>query len=917
MAVQRRRPGARGWLVFTSLGLGLFIAVLIFDGFWAQRRLVREIEQDPAPLVSHERLIAWTVENQLADLERELLRLAKLADLKDAVVAADRRELQEQILPPLNRLGKGPLRVSRITFYTPDGTVYLRAHAPNAYGENAVPARPLIAEAITARRVVKGLETERGVPYLWVATPLYARGQFIGVLEMGSSLAPIVDAIRMVTGAEVAVLLATETPRTAEASDAALFGRLAPLLRRQGAVGTPARRVVAAEGKTYAVSLIPLKDFSARETGTLAIVSDATAITRILRNSSLVTVAISFVGFVLAVALLSTLARKLDKFYWNLETHVEQLKALGQVSQAVSSSLDLRQVLDSVARHAVNLSDSDACGILEFNVDRQSFDVVASYNLREEFINEIQGMQVDLRKSAINQAAEGGRAAQTADIVAAKDDPFRDLTLTEGFRAQLAVPMGDENITRGVVLFRCVPGRFDDQVVNLLTALAHQSQIAIDNARLFQQVHSQRIQLEDLSKNMQQLYRLSTAMQEPLSLKEQLARVLEAARQLVVIDRFYIWAVTPHGDKLTALAGAGFSEDEWKDFAGAEIPLVEAGAMYKAYQERVALVFDERNPLPPELHLKPPHSEFKPIRSQSFLVIPMIARGRPVGLFTADNKWSHKPILPHTVELLQIFASHAGIAVDNARLFQEIEDKGRLLEIASKHKSQFLAHMSHELRTPLNAILGYTELLLDNIYGSVSEEMREVFGHIHNSGRHLLALINDVLDLSKIEAGKLVLSVTDYSIKEVVQAVYKTLKPLAADKALALTVSVPPNLPPGRGDERRILQVLLNLVGNAIKFSDTGEVKVAVQASDTEFSVSVSDTGPGIAPADQQRIFEEFRQADSSSTRKKGGTGLGLSIAKRIIELHGGRIGVDSTPGRGSTFWFTLPVRVEQEVEAR
>ncbi len=908
MAVQRRRPVARGWLLYTSLGLGLFIAVLIFAGFWSQRRLAREIEQDRAPLASHERLTAWTVESHLAEMEQEMLRLAKLADLKDAVVAADRSALQEQILPPLNRLGKGALRVSRITVYTPNGTVYLRAHAPESYGENAASKRPLIAKAITARRIVKGLETERGVPYLWVATPLYHRGEFIGVLEIGSSLAPVVETIRMVTGAEVAVLLGIGTPRTAVASDVALFGKLAPLLHLQGEAGNPARRVVAAEGKTYAVSLIPLKDFSARETGALAIVSDATAVTRILRNSSLGTAAISFVGFVLAVAVLSTLARKLDKFYWNLETHVDQLKALGQVGQAVSSSLNLRQVLDSVARHAVDLSDSDACGILEFNAARQGFDVVASYNLREAFINEIQGMQVDPRTFAIKLAAEDGGAVRMPDIVAADGYPFRDLALQEGFRAQLAVPMGDENITRSAVLFRRAPGGFDDQVVNLLTALAHQSRIAIDNARLFQEVHSQRVQLEDLSKKMQQLYRLSTAMQEPLSLKEQLTRVLESARQLVAVERFYIWAVSPQGDKLTALAGAGFTEDEWNEFDGAEIPLVEAGALYKAYRERAALVFDEQNPVSPELRLKPPRSEVRPISSESLLVIPMIARGRPVGLFTADNKGSRKPILPHTVELLQIFASHAGVAVDNARLFQEIEDKGRQLEIASKHKSQFLANMSHELRTPMNAILGYTELLLDNVYGPVSDEMREVFGHIHNSGRHLLDLINDILDLSKIEAGKLVLSVGDYSMKEVVHAVCTTLKPLAADKALALTVGVPPDLPPGSGDERCSVQVLINLVGNAIKFTDTGEVRVAVQARDSVFSVSVSDTGPGIAPADQQRIFGEFQQVDNSSTRTKGGTGLGLSIAKHIVEAHSGRLWVESTVGQGSKFHFSIPL---------
>jgi signal transduction histidine kinase len=268
------------------------------------------------------------------------------------------------------------------------------------------------------------------------------------------------------------------------------------------------------------------------------------------------------------------------------------------------------------------------------------------------------------------------------------------------------------------------------------------------------------------------------------------------------------------------------------------------------------------------------------------------------------------------VKLLQTFATQSVLAIENAQLFLEVEEKGQQLEIASKHKSQFLANMSHELRTPLNAILGYTELILDNIYGDVSEKVRDVLTRLEKSGRHLLGLINDVLDLSKIEAGQLTLSLSDYSMKEVVQTVFTGVESLAGEKKLALKSTVSPDLPLGHGDERRITQVLLNLVGNAIKFTEVGEVRVEVSATDGAFRVAVSDTGPGIAPADQAKIFEEFQQVDSSSTRKKGGTGRGLSIAKRIIEMHGGRIWVESSPGKGSTFWFTLPLRVERQREA-
>jgi signal transduction histidine kinase len=221
--------------------------------------------------------------------------------------------------------------------------------------------------------------------------------------------------------------------------------------------------------------------------------------------------------------------------------------------------------------------------------------------------------------------------------------------------------------------------------------------------------------------------------------------------------------------------------------------------------------------------------------------------------------------------------------------------------------------MSHELRTPLNAILGYTELIQDRIYGEVPPKIGEVMARVDKSGRHLLGLINDVLDLSKIEAGQLVLTLGDYSMKEVVHTVVTAVESLAAEKRLALKAAVPPDLPRGRGDERRLTQVLLNLVGNALKFTEAGEVRIDARVSDGAFVVAVADTGPGIAPADQARIFEEFQQADTSATRKKGGTGLGLSIARRIVELHGGRIGVESAPGQGSTFTVTVPVRVERQ----
>ena len=274
-----------------------------------------------------------------------------------------------------------------------------------------------------------------------------------------------------------------------------------------------------------------------------------------------------------------------------------------------------------------------------------------------------------------------------------------------------------------------------------------------------------------------------------------------------------------------------------------------------------------------------------------------------------------RPFTDKQIELVTTFADQAVIAIENVRLFDEIQDKSRQLEVASQHKSQFLANMSHELRTPLNAILGYTELMADGIYGELPEKTMGVLKRLESNGRHLLGLINDVLDLSKIEAGQLVLDLSDYSLEDIAQTVRSTLEPLAADKKLAFKVEVAPKMPAGHGDGRRLTQVLINLVGNAIKFTDAGEVVINATATDGSFHLSVRDTGPGISAADQAKLFQEFQQADNAITRKKGGTGLGLAISKRIVEMHGGKIWVESQVGQGSTFSFTVPVRVEQQVE--
>jgi signal transduction histidine kinase len=249
------------------------------------------------------------------------------------------------------------------------------------------------------------------------------------------------------------------------------------------------------------------------------------------------------------------------------------------------------------------------------------------------------------------------------------------------------------------------------------------------------------------------------------------------------------------------------------------------------------------------------------------------------------------------------------MAIQNARLFREIAEKGRELEVASRHKSQFLASMSHELRTPLNAILGFNEMILGEIYGPVPGDMKGPLTDIQTSGKHLLRLINNVLDLAKIEAGRMELALGEYSVQDTVEGVRSTLRPLAAEKGLDFVATVPVDLPLAYGDAGRITQCLMNLAGNSLKFTKQGKVEIAVLQQNGLLRYSVSDTGMGI-PADKiANLFTEFKQTDSTIASEYGGTGLGLSISKKFVEMHGGRIWVESEVGKGSAFIFEIPLR--------
>jgi len=585
---------------------------------------------------------------------------------------------------------------------------------------------------------------------------------------------------------------------------------------------------------------------------------------------------------------------------------LEQQTATSEILRVISSSpTDLQPVFDVIVTSAVRLCGALASCVWRF--DGELIHLVAQHNLPPGAL-EVYRRTYPLPPSKdklLGQALLDRRPVNIADVLTAYRSSVGQREL--GQRSVLAVPMLREGVAIGVIAAsRNEPGLFPEKQVELLKTFADQAVIAIENVRLFEEVQARTRELSQSVEELRALGEVGQAINSTLDVDTVLTTIVAKAVELSGTEAGAIYMFDEARQEFRLRATHGMDEAMIAAIHDRRIPAGET-AVGKAVAERVPIQIPDvlkESSLVLDIVVR--------AGDRAVLVVPLLRPAQIIGALVVRRREPGE-FPKGTVDLLETFADQSVLAIQNARLFREIEQKSRELAEASKHKSQFLANMSHELRTPLNAILGYAELMLDSIYGEPTEKMRSVLERLQSNGRHLLGLINDVLDLSKIEAGELILSLSDYSLDDVVQGVVSAVEPLAAEKRLAFKAEVAPDLPTGRGDGRRLSQVLLNLVGNAIKFTDKGEVAIRASVTNGAFTVAVCDTGPGIAAADQVKIFEEFQQADSSITRKKGGTGLGLSIAKRIIEMHGGRIWAESEPGKGSIFHFTLPVRVEAQ----
>jgi signal transduction histidine kinase len=587
---------------------------------------------------------------------------------------------------------------------------------------------------------------------------------------------------------------------------------------------------------------------------------------------------------------------------------LEQQTATSEILRVISSAhTDAQLVFDTIVRSAVRLCHAANAAV--FLTDGEMVYEPANYGSAPELLAASRARyprQLDMETTP-------GIAILTRSVVHTPDieDPsavefVRQSGRRLGFRSVVTVPMLRESEAVGaLIVARREPGRFSDAELELLKTFAAQAVIATENVRLFTELEARTAALTRSVEQLTALGEVGRAVSSTLDLETVLTTIVSRAVELSGLDGGVIFEYDEGAEEFvqraaTETGGALAQARRTTRIAKGEGVLGRTAITLEPVQ-----VPDITVPGAYESRLRENLIE-SGIRA--ILAVPMVREGRVLGcLGVTRNRVGTFPA--DTVEMLRTFATQSALAIQNARLYRELVQKSLELEAASQHKSEFLANMSHELRTPLNAIIGFSEVLSEGMFGDINAKQTEYLRDILESGRHLLSLINDILDLSKIEAGRMELELAVFDLPQALEDALILVRERATRRAIALHKAVDPQLGAIRADERKVKQVVLNLLSNALKFTpEGGRIEVRAVPTDGAVEVSVEDTGIGIAPEDQEAVFEEFRQVGLAD-KKAEGTGLGLALCRKFVELHGGRIWVKSQVGVGSTFTFTLPLR--------